>query len=50
MRNCMLNGPYLKWELLSQKTKARVVSHIVGDDVGVLGLCRIVSEEFDDND
>ena len=34
------------------ETKPSIESHIVGDqnDVWVVGLCRFVLEEFDDND
>ena len=42
----------LEGECMNQKTKPSIESHIVGEqnDVWVVGLCRFVLKEFDDND
>ena len=46
---CM--GPYLKGECMNQKTKSSIESHLVGDqnEIWVIDLCRVVLEEFDEN-
>ena len=45
-------GPYLKGECMNQKAKPHKQSLVVEDqnDIWVLGLCRLVWEEFDYND
>ena len=37
---------------MNKKTMPSIESHVVGDqnDIWVVGLCRFVSEEFEDND
>ena len=44
--------PYLKGECMNQKAKPQKHSLVVEDqnDIWVLGLCRLVWEEFDYND